>query len=115
MTGAGERVAVTSLSRHWNIGLNLYALSDGRFWLDDVGNDRQGFVTSAQADGVRRHTVRNYEYEAESLDAMLAVYAGNTGRSIEELTSTYSHPGPLYSEPGRPFHLAGDEHARAAP
>ena len=104
-----------SLSRHWSVGLNLYALSDGSFWLDDVGNDVQGFVTQAQADAVRQHTVRSQDYEAEAFVFLLARYTTITGRSFEQLSATYSRQGRLYSAPGCPFYFADYEHGHPAP
>ena len=115
MTGAGGCAAVTVLSRHWNVGLNLYALSDGSYWLDDVGNDAQGFVTQAQADTVRQFTVRSDEYEAEPFALLLARYVTTTGRGVEQLSATYSRQGRLYSEPGRSFYFTTYEHDHPTP
>lgn len=115
MVSAEGCEVVMSLSRHWSVGLNLYALSDGSFWLDDVGNDVQGFVTQAQADDVRQHTVPSDDYEAEAFALLLARYVTTTGRSFEQLSATYSRRGRLYSEPGRPFYFATDEHNHPTP
>ena len=100
-----EDKAVWTTERLWSVGLNLYALSDGRFWLDDVANDRQGFITADQAIVIKRFVKRHTSYSTEPLSALLDEYSANTGRSVEELARPFEIRGPLSAFPGHSFEL----------
>lgn len=92
-------------ARRTNTGLTLYPLDDRRFWLNDIFNDRQGFITPEQAEVIGRHVVDERNYRPERLDDLLARYSGSTGRSVEELSRSYDVRGPLSASRGTYFTL----------
>ena len=85
----GDESPVRTLARYWCVEFNLYTLSDGRFWFDDVGRDVQGFITPKQAALIRTHTSRAEGYRTETLAALLEEYSGNNGQSVVTLSMPY--------------------------
>lgn len=102
---------IRSVERFWSIGINIYRLDDGRWWLDDVFNDIQGFVSAEQAAVVVREVGRHGRangYQAELLTDMLEEYGTNSGRTIRELTGIYVPRARLSVFPGKYFTLCGE-------
>ena len=100
-----DEAMVKSITRHWTMWLNLYTLSDGRFWLDDVDMDRQGFVTANQAPHIKRNSHPARGYKPELLSDLFGVYAGGSGRSIEEFSQQFSSRVPLHGVFGSEFDI----------
>jgi len=84
------------------VGATLYRLSDGRYWLDAMFTDEQGFLSSDRGAALATHMKPRDEYGGEPLDNVLTVYQANSGRSFDEMTRDIPQPYAVELFPTEP-------------